>query len=232
MAFKMKGSAFKLNNVATKSALKQGWKPTPTPNPGDRDENFDHPHSDHHTPRPPGPGPGPGPNFDPGPNFGEPGPPMKSPLEQNEEKFTKTESKAKKSDVQPKPVKNPGKDPQGPTDPSEFTFAMKSPMKDIQRWGIDQSTGGWDSDWGAKDSHNKKHKRDPEWDHAQEEKDAEAEKEKERRAAMSQEERDKEDGKRPTSWWKGEEGWLPDELQGITRPAVKDENWVDPNDDW
>ena len=28
--------------------------------------------------------------------------------------------------------------------------------------------------------------------------------------------------KKETSWWKGEEGWVPDELQGIERPKVKD----------
>ena len=34
MAFKMKGSAFKLNNVATKSALQQGKSPLMTIKPG------------------------------------------------------------------------------------------------------------------------------------------------------------------------------------------------------
>ena len=32
---------------------------------------------------------------------------------------------------------------------------------------------------------------------------------------------------RETSWWSGEEGWIPDEWQGIKRPEVKDQAWHD-----
>jgi len=31
--------------------------------------------------------------------------------------------------------------------------------------------------------------------------------------------------KRETSWWKAEEGWIPDELQGVKRKKVHDDEW-------
>jgi len=154
MAFKMKGSAFKLGNVATKSALQQtspmkdtqSWGRNPRTGAWDEDWAEKDTHNKKHKSNP---------DWDHekekkdatskvAKKAGswmrkgemEGGPQMKSPLEQNKEKFTKTESKAKKSDVQPKPVKKSTPDPQGPTDPGETNWTgyggpkMKSPMKD------------------------------------------------------------------------------------------------------
>ena len=141
MAFKMKGSPIKLGNIATKSVLEQIKSPLEhkmtSKNSGENNP-YTFSHNKRHADG----------KMDSEHNLikkeerkeeiekpkkekarDDSGIKMKSPLEQNKEKFTKTEPKAKASDVQPKPVKKSTPDPQGPTDPSEFTFAMKSPLE-------------------------------------------------------------------------------------------------------